>query len=98
ANIFADSVLEINRCDKPTGKMAVSRVLFKQLGSLPPTLTKKDRLKQLADTLVQPKNGRMYRTFVNRIWAQVMGRGMVEPVDIMDNAPWSQDLLDWLEY
>jgi len=98
ANIFADSTLEINRCDKPIGKWAVSRVLFSELGSLNPALTKKDRLKQLADSLVQPKNGRLYRTFVNRIWAQVMGRGMVEPVDIMDNAPWSQDLLDWLAY
>jgi hypothetical protein len=25
-----------------------------------------------------------------------MGRGIVAPVDLMDNAPWSQDLLDWL--
>jgi uncharacterized membrane protein len=98
ANIFADSVLEINRCDKPTGKMAVSRVLFTELGNLDPKLGKKERLRQLADTLVQPKNGRLYRTFVNRIWAQLMGRGIVEPVDIMDNRPWSQDLLDWLAY
>jgi hypothetical protein len=28
----------------------------------------------------------------------MMGRGMVEPVDQMDNAPWSQDLLDWLAF
>jgi hypothetical protein len=27
-----------------------------------------------------------------------MGRGIVEPVDVMDNEPWSQDLLDWLAY
>ena len=27
-----------------------------------------------------------------------MGRGIVEPVDMMDNAPWSQDLLDYLAY
>jgi hypothetical protein len=27
-----------------------------------------------------------------------MGRGLVEPVDLMDNEPWSQDLLDWLAY
>ena len=27
-----------------------------------------------------------------------MGRGNVEPVDMMDNAPWSQDLLDYLAY
>src|SRR5690606_3578004 len=38
----------------------------------------------------------MYRTVVNRIWKQMMGRGIVEPVDEMDNEPWSQDLLDWL--
>ena len=25
-----------------------------------------------------------------------MGRGIIEPVDVMDNEPWSQDLLDWL--
>jgi hypothetical protein len=98
ANIFADSTLEINRCDKPTGKMATSRVLFSELGTLDPKLPKAARLKQLAGSLVQPKDGRLYRTFVNRIWAQVMGRGMVEPVDIMDNAPWSQDLLDWMAY
>jgi hypothetical protein len=30
------------------------------------------------------------------MWAQLMGRGIVEPVDMMDNEPWSQDLLDWL--
>ena len=25
-----------------------------------------------------------------------MGRGIIEPVDEMDNAPWSPELLDWL--
>src|SRR5690625_6574424 len=38
----------------------------------------------------------MYRTIVNRIWAQLMGRGIIEPLDEMDELPWSQDLLDWL--
>ena len=27
-----------------------------------------------------------------------MGRGLVEPVDLMDNEPWSQDLLDWMAF
>jgi hypothetical protein len=27
-----------------------------------------------------------------------MGRGIVEPIDVMDNEPWSQDLLDWMAY
>jgi len=35
---------------------------------------------------------------VNRVWAQLMGRGLIEPVDEMDNIPWSQDLLDWMAY
>ncbi|MDN3659231.1 DUF1549 domain-containing protein [Ferruginibacter paludis] len=98
ANVFSDSTLEINRCDKPTGKMAGRRILFKELGNINPDAPRKERLKQLADSLVQPRNGRLYRTFVNRMWAQLMGRGIVEPVDVMDNEPWSQDLLDWLAY
>jgi uncharacterized membrane protein len=96
ANIFSDTILEINRCDKPTGKFAGRKVLFGELGEITAEAVTAERLKQLADYLVHPKDGRLYRTLVNRIWAQVMGRGIIEPVDIMDNVPWSQDLLDWL--
>ena len=96
ANVFADTVLEINRCDKPTGKMAGRRILFNELGTISVDAPTEKRLRELADFLVQPKDGRLYRTLVNRIWAQLMGRGIVEPVDVMDNQPWSQDLLDWL--
>ena len=98
ANLFSDSILEINRCDKPTGIMAPKRILYKELGEIDTNAVTQDRLKQLAELLVQPKDGRLYRTLVNRVWAQLMGRGIVEPVDVMDNAPWSQDLLDWLAY
>lgn len=76
--------------------MAGRRILYKELGEIDSTAPTPERLKQLADFLVQPKDGRLYRTVVNRVWAQVMGRGIVEPVDVMDNEPWSQDLLDWL--
>lgn len=48
--------------------------------------------------MTKPEDGRLYRTIVNRIWAQLMGRGLVEPVDLMDNEPWSQDLLDWMAF
>ena len=57
-----------------------------------------ERLKDLAGLLVQEKNGRLSRTFVNRIWAQFMGRGFIEPLDFMDNLPWDQDLLDWMAF
>lgn len=96
ANIFSDTTLEINRCDKPTGKMAGTKVIFSELGTVDSTMTVPEKLKQLAEFLTAPKNGRLYRTIVNRVWAQLMGRGIVEPVDMMDNEPWSQDLLDWL--
>jgi mono/diheme cytochrome c family protein/uncharacterized membrane protein len=98
ANVFSDTLLEIHRCDVPTGKKANYGVLYNSLGKIKETPITADRLKQLMDILVQKKNGRFYRTLVNRIWAQLLGRGIVEPVDVMDNEPWSQDLLDWLAY
>jgi uncharacterized membrane protein len=96
ANIFADTLLEINHCDKPTGKIADTKMLFPELGEISINASTEKRLRELADLLVQPKDGRLYRTVVNRMWAQLLGRGIIEPVDMMDNMPWSEDLLDWL--
>jgi len=96
ANIFADSTLEVNRCEIPTGKMAKTKILWEELGNIDSLASRVEKLRQLADQLVQPANGRMYRTLVNKVWKQLMGRGIVEPVDEMDNLPWSQDLIDWL--
>ncbi|HEY9486781.1 MAG TPA: DUF1549 domain-containing protein [Chryseosolibacter sp.] len=96
ANIFSDSTLEINRCDIPTGEFAGTKVLFTELGTIDSTVTVDEKLKQLAKFLTAPQNGRLYRTIVNRIWGQLLGRGIIAPADLMDNVPWSQDLLDWL--
>ena len=98
AGIFADSLLEINRCDKPTGKYIAASLLWKQLGTIDSAAGASVKRKQLSENITKPENGRLYRTIVNRIWAQMMGRGLVEPVDLMDNEPWSQDLLDWMAY
>lgn len=96
ANIFSDSTLEINRCDVPTGEFAGTEILFTELGTIDSTADVDTKLRQLAEYLTAPKNGRLYRTIVNRIWGQLMGRGIVAPTDLMDNIPWSEDLLDWL--
>ena len=96
ANIFADSSLEINRCDKPTGKFIGASMLWRELGSIDSNAKSEVKQQELADLMVKPDNGRLYRTIVNRMWAQLMGRGLIEPVDVMDNEPWSQDLLDWM--
>ena len=36
------------------------------------------------------------RTIVNRLWARLLGRGLVEPLDDMEKPAWHRDLLDWL--
>lgn len=98
ANVFADTTLEINRCEKPTGKFVDARMLWQELGAITNNAPAVDKRKELAENMVKPEDGRLYRTIVNRVWAQLMGRGLVEPVDIMDNEPWSQDLLDWMAF
>jgi len=98
ANVFSEESLEINRCDVPTGEYADTRLLWSKLGEISRNASKKEKAEQLAVNLTRNENGRLYRTLVNRIWAQLMGRGIVAPVDEMDNTPWSQDLLDWLAY
>ena len=96
ASIFADKPLELTRCDKPTGKMSTAKWIFPELGEIDPKAPKGERLKQLAGLMTHPENGRFTRTIVNRIWARLMGRGIVHPVDAMDTKPWNEDLLDYL--
>ncbi|MEN9949978.1 MAG: hypothetical protein RLY85_730, partial [Bacteroidota bacterium] len=98
ANVFADSSLEIHRCDQPTGKYTRPKMLWTSLGAIDSLATRARKMAQLAKIMTKPENGRLYRTMVNRIWKQLLGRGIVEPVDQMDNTPWSQDLLDWLAF
>ncbi|MDX2249878.1 MAG: DUF1549 domain-containing protein [Bacteroidia bacterium] len=95
ANVFADTALEIHRCDKPTGRMAQTGFIYPELGEVEAN-TVKERLVRLSEIMVKPENGRLARTLVNRLWAKLMGRGIVAPVDEMDRIPWSQELLDWL--
>jgi mono/diheme cytochrome c family protein len=96
AGIYADGPLEMVRCDKPTGNKATVKFLFSELGTIDPALDLKGRRQRLAEIMTQPRNGRLSRTIVNRLWAKFMGRGLVEPVDDMDQPAWNQDLLDWL--
>ena len=96
AAVFSDKPLELERCDIPTGKIATPKWMFPEIGQIDPKANKNERLKQLAGLLTHPKNGRFTRTIVNRIWAQLMGRGIVHPVDAMHTKPWNDDLLDFL--
>ena len=95
ASIFAEEPLELNRCDRPIGKIAKVNFLYPELGSVEGT-TLKERLFKLSKIMIDKKNGRLYRTITNRIWERLIGRGIIEPVDEMDNEPWNAELLDWL--
>ena len=96
AAIYAETPLEIHRCDKPVGETAKAAWLFPEIGQVDPAAPKGERLKQLADLMIHPENGRTTRTIVNRLWGQLMGRGIVHPLDAMQTEPWNADLLDFL--
>jgi Protein of unknown function (DUF1553)/Protein of unknown function (DUF1549)/Planctomycete cytochrome C len=96
AAVIADAPLEIHRCDKPTGKMATPHFLWSELGAIDAGLPKAKRLEKLAALVTHPENGRFTRTIVNRVWDRLLGHGLVHPVDVMANKPWSEDLLDYL--
>jgi len=96
AAVFGDGALEMVRCDQPTGKTAGPRFLYPQIGQIDPTLPRGRRLERFAQLMTSRDNGRLPRTIVNRLWARLLGRGLVEPLDDMDRPAWNPDLLDWL--
>ncbi|MGZ4964761.1 MAG: DUF1549 domain-containing protein, partial [Limisphaerales bacterium] len=96
ANIYSDEALEIAQCDKLTGRKAETKFLFPELGKIPASTNRDVRLAALAQIVTSKQDGRLTRTFVNRLWQKFMGRGFIEPADDMDQVAWNQDLLDWL--
>jgi hypothetical protein len=96
AAVFADKPLEMVHCDKPTGQIATPRFIYPQIGAIDERAPRPERLKRLAELMTSPQNGRVPRTIVNRLWARLIGRGLVEPLDDMEKPAWNVDLLDWL--
>ena len=96
AAIYSTRPLDIHRCDKPVGRKAKAAWLFPEIGQVDPAAERDVRLRQLADLMTHPQNGRTMRTIVNRLWGQLMGRGLVHPLDAMQTEPWNADLLDHL--
>lgn len=68
------------------------------LGGDEPVPAGTDPRQALAKWLTSPDNALFARNFTNRIWAHLMGRGIVEPVDDMrvSNPPTNGPLLDAL--
>ena len=84
ASIYAEQPLEMVECDRPTGKTASMKFLYPELGSIDPASPKGDRLEQLMHALIGPAERPAVAHVVNRLWARFMGRGLVEPVDDME--------------
>ena len=96
AAVFSEGPLELVECDKPTGKQSAVRFLYPELGTLQPETAREERLAEFARLLTKPEDGRFSRTIVNRLWQRVIGRGLVEPLDDMEQPAWSPEILDWL--
>ncbi|MDA7667422.1 DUF1549 domain-containing protein [bacterium] len=96
AAIYAEEPLELHRCDKATGEMAKAAWIFPEIGQIDPESSHDARLQALADLMTHQENGRVPRTIVNRLWGQLLGHGIVHPLDAMQTEPWNSDLLDWL--
>src|SRR5579884_2054478 len=99
ASFFAPQNLEMARCEKPTGRIVPPRFLFPDLGTVPASADLTTRHQAVAHMVTRPRNPRFARTIVNRLWQRLLGRGIFEPVDDVDDTKASHsDLLDWLAY
>jgi hypothetical protein len=88
--------LELYRCDVAQHKYAQAAFLYPELTQTPKSDSQEDRRAAAAAIFTDPRNGRLPRTMVNRIWQRLLGRGIVENPDEMDGEPWSPALLDWV--
>lgn len=91
-----DPRLEMYRCDVAQNKFAEPAFLFPELSRAPASSALADRRAAAAAIFTDPRNGRLPRTLVNRIWQRLLGRGIVGNPDEMDGQPWSPALLDVL--
>jgi hypothetical protein len=88
--------LQLFRCDIPQPEYAEPAFLYPELGRTPASNSLADRRAAAAAIFTDPRNGRLARTLVNRLWLRLFGAGLVAVPDEMDGRPWNPDLLDWL--
>lgn len=91
-----DPRLQLYRCDVAQNKFAEPAFLFPELSRAPASSSLADRRAAAAAIFTDPRNGRLPRTLVNRIWQRLLGRGIVGNPDEMDGLPWNPRLLDFL--
>lgn len=99
ASFFSAVNLQMHRCDAPTGRTVPPRFPFPDLGTVPANADARTRLKAVSRMVTSPKNPLFAKTIVNRVWKQLLGRGLFEPADDYENATVVHPaLLDWLAW
>jgi len=96
ASFFSDGPLDIYRCDVKTGEKSESRFLYPEIGSIDPVASLAERRAAAARLFTCKEDIRFARTFVNRIWDRLFGRGLVPSVDDMDRPSWDAEVLNTL--
>ncbi|MCU1257415.1 MAG: hypothetical protein JWO80_300, partial [Bryobacterales bacterium] len=96
AYFSAEEKLQMYRCDIAQQQYATAAFLYPELNGPLSSTKPLDRRAAAAAIFTDPRNGRMPRTLVNRVWERLLGRGIVDNVDDMDGEPWSPEVLDWL--
>lgn len=88
--------LQLFRCDVAQNTYAEPAFLLPAIAHTPASGSLADRRAAAAKSFTDPRNGRLSRTLVNRIWLRLFGRGIVPNPDELDGRPWSPELLDAL--
>ena len=96
AYFTVEEKLELYRCDVAQHQYAQAAFLYPELNREPKSGDQADRRAAAAAIFTDPRNGRLPRTMVDRIWQRLLGHGIVENPDEMDGEPWSPQLLDWV--
>jgi hypothetical protein len=97
ASYFApEPKLQLYRCDVAQDQYAEAAFLYPELYKAPASNSQADRRAAAAAAFLDPRDGRLARTLVNRIWERLLGKGIVENPDEMDGEPSNPELLDWL--
>lgn len=87
-----------NKKDELAGVSEEIRAALRKLDLEGDLYKASDLRRQLAEAVTDPRNRFYSRAFVNRVWAELVGRGFVNPVDDFrnDNPPSHPKTLDYL--
>jgi hypothetical protein len=83
--------------DASPGETVMPGVMFGH-AEMPQEAEGEERLKVFAEWMTDPENPRFTTVIANRLWKQVMGRGLIEPADeLMDSTvPINAELMTYL--